>query len=744
MIKAIKLKECTPYQEAEIADCKKINFIFGANGSGKSTISSFLFHYPTITDERFSSTMLERDGQTSENIHVYNKEFRKVNFSENIPGIFTMGSATINEIKKIEELKEQRDKISGQIGTLKKTLGMKEIELNEEEANFKEEAWKRILKKNEKVFQKAFEGLRNNKGKFINELHRRIYGQPNSNEDACDREALLARAKTLYAKDLVKCPVFSVDIQQFLDSIRKIREDKIWHEVIVGNEDVDIGALIKELDNSSWVSQGRKYIRNDSNKCPFCQKDTITEEFRARLESFFNTEYESKIGQINEFRSEYKDNTNQIIEILSNSVSNETSREIGDLDADYYFAKFENLKNHFSACQRKIDEKLKQPGIKISIPDGSSIIDELFDLIKESNSRIVNHNNLVERADVERVKLTDDVWFSCISEEQQFISSHQSKKQNIEKAIKSIKEKIESQTQEQTKIEKEIVTKEKGITSVQPTIDEINRSLQAYGFTNFSIAPAKDSPNYYCIQRDDGTIVTDSLSEGEETFLTFLYFMQMIKGEQDPSKISDKKIIVLDDPVSSLDSTILYIVGAMVKELARDIRDGNGDVSQLFVLTHNVFFHKEASFINGKTSKLNDVNYWIIRKNNGISTVQAYNMENPISTSYELLWRELRENDEMSRVSIQNIMRRIIENYFKILGGFSDEDLTVKFKTVEEQIICKSLLYWINDGSHSIFDGLFIDDNIDTTSKYKKVFQEIFYQSGHGAHYDMMMKKEKT
>ena len=744
MIKAIKLKNCTPYQEAEIADCKKINFIFGANGSGKSTISSFLFHYPTITDERFSSTMLEWDGQTPENVHVYNKEFRKINFSEIIPGIFTMGNATIEEIKKIEELKEQRENISGQIGTLKKTLEKKTEELSQEEDIFKEEAWQRILKKNENDFHKAFEGLRNNKGKFINELHRRIKAQLNSDEVACDRAALLVRAKTLYAKDLAKCPVFSIDIQQFLDSIRKIREDKIWHEVIVGNEDVDIGALIKELDNSSWVNQGREYIRKDSNKCPFCQKDTITEEFRAQLESFFNTEYESKIGRINEFLSKYKDNADQIIEILSNGVSNKISMEVGDFDADFYFSKLDNLKNHFSVCQSKMEEKIKQPGIKISIPDDSSIINELLNLIKESNSRIVSHNSLVERADEERVKLTDDVWLACIFEEKQFISSYQSKKQNIEKAINRINEKIKSQIKEQARIKEEIVAKEKSITSVQPTIDEINRSLQAYGFTNFSITPAQDSPNFYCIQRDDGTIVKDSLSEGEETFLTFLYFMQMVKGEQDLSKISEKKIIVLDDPVSSLDGTILYIVGAMVKELANDIQNGKGDVSQLFVLTHNVFFHKEASFVNGRISEISTVNYWIIRKNNGISTVQAYGMKNPISTSYELLWKELRENNEMSLISMQNIMRRIIENYFKILGGFKDEDLIEQFKTAEEQIICKSLLYWINDGSHSIFDGLFIDDYIDAVPKYKDVFKGIFDKSGHIAHYNMMMRKEET
>ena len=76
--------------------------------------------------------------------------------------------------------------------------------------------------------------------------------------------------------------------------------------------------------------------------------------------------------------------------------------------------------------------------------------------------------------------------------------------------------------------------------------------------------------------------------------------MQWTKGSIDPEHVADKKIIVLDDPISSLDSTILYIVGAMIKDLSLSIRRGQGDVNQLFVLTHNVFFHKEASFIDGR------------------------------------------------------------------------------------------------------------------------------------------------
>jgi wobble nucleotide-excising tRNase len=84
-------------------------------------------------------------------------------------------------------------------------------------------------------------------------------------------------------------------------------------------------------------------------------------------------------------------------------------------------------------------------------------------------------------------------------------------------------------------------------------------------------------------------------------------------------------------------------------------------------------------------------------------------------------------------------MRRIIENYFGILGQKKDDKIVESFKTIEERMICRSLISWINDGSHSIPDDLFIDSYTDSIDRYKQVFEKIFFNMGHQSHYDMMM-----
>jgi wobble nucleotide-excising tRNase len=279
----------------------------------------------------------------------------------------------------------------------------------------------------------------------------------------------------------------------------------------------------------------------------------------------------------------------------------------------------------------------------------------------------------------------------------------------------------------------------KNVTSVQPSVDEINRTLKSYGFLNFEIVPSKAEKNQYQIQREDGSIAESTLSEGEITFITFLYFLQLAKGSTSQDSISEERILVVDDPISSLDSNVLFVASSMLKEIIKSTKRDEGNIKQLILLTHNVYFHKEVSFIDGRTKESNDTFYWILRRNNCISEIQSFETKNPIQNSYELLWMELKNRDKSSGLTIQNTMRRIIENYFKILGKYGDDELIQKFTNHEEQEICRSLICWINDGSHSIPDDLFIEHQENTIAKYFEVFKNIFVHTKHIEHYKMMM-----
>ncbi len=361
-------------------------------------------------------------------------------------------------------------------------------------------------------------------------------------------------------------------------------------------------------------------------------------------------------------------------------------------------------------------------------------------MIVESNKRIAEHNRIVADLQGEKKKLIECLWEFFIEEQRTFISTYWTEHNNLLNAIYGITKKCGSLKKCIQDLDNEIVEAEKNITSVQPTIDEINRSLTAYGFSGFRIVPSLEQKNFYQIQREDGTLVSSTLSEGEETFITFLYFMQMCKGANNVSKLSSKRIMVIDDPICSLDSNVLFIVSVILKDLISKIQKNESDVEQLFILTHNVYFHRETSYINGRPEERNWVHFWILRKEDNISNLKSYRTVNPINSSYELLWRELREDTATSIITLQNVMRRILENYFALLGNKRDDTLIKSFNSIEEQMICESLLTWINDGSHTISDDLFVDGYSDIIQKYKNVFHQIFIKMGHEAHYNMMMR----
>jgi wobble nucleotide-excising tRNase len=298
-----------------------------------------------------------------------------------------------------------------------------------------------------------------------------------------------------------------------------------------------------------------------------------------------------------------------------------------------------------------------------------------------------------------------------------------------------MKERQTTLKKEMSASQKELRELESKITSVQPTVDCINKLLACYGYSGFKLEKATAGTSYKIV-RLDGTEVKQTLSEGEKTFIAFLYFYHLLGGSNSENGTVIDRIAVFDDPVSSLDSDILFVVSSLIKHIFDDVRAGVGHVKQVFVLTHNVYFHKEVSFHKSNRKVCDDETFWVVKKNDGTSTFVKH-PTNPIKTSYDLLWSEIR-NPNRSNLTIQNTMRRILENYFKILGSADPDSLYHHFEG-EEKLICRSLLSWVNDGSHFGSDDLFFSVDEVTVDKYLATFRSVFEKSGHAAHYRMMM-----
>ena len=494
--------------------------------------------------------------------------------------------------------------------------------------------------------------------------------------------------------------------------------------------------MIQRLSINDWINKGREYIEDKT--CPFCQQETITDNFKNQLESYFDETYLTDIKQLNALKQEYNDLTQNIINQLNGIETNQKSLSNTKLDVDKFSAYLKTLVSQNATNNEILNNKVKEPSRKIDLISIKDQLDLIMNLIKSANIEIKKHNDIVENYTASRASLIKVIWKYLIEEYNTEISEYNTKKNGLEKGIINVDRLYNEKTTEYKTLDNEIKNLNKNVTSIQPTIDEINRTLKSYGFLNFEIVSTEEE-GFYQIQREDGTIADATLSEGEITFITFLYFLQLAKGGISEAEVNNERILVIDDPISSLDSNILFVVSTLTKDIIKQIKNDRGNIKQLILLTHNVYFHKEVSFIDGRTKTCNNTNFWMLRKNNNVTTLQSFEMNNPIRSSYELLWQELKSDEVKSSLTIQNIMRRIIENYFKLLGQYGDDALILKFETKEEQEICRSLISWINDGSHSINDDLFVELQHRTIEAYQKVFKDIFILTDHKGHYNMMM-----
>lgn len=732
MLESITIKKVATCDDTgiQITNLTKVNFIYGANGSGKTTITKFI---DKQTESLFADCSLVWKNGLPIKALVYNKDFREKNFGKgNIDGVFTLGQATKEEIEAIGKMQDELAKIKDSGIKKKETLEKQQAEKQEFDDEFKEAAWTGIYKKHEDVFKEAFKGVMQKesfKARILDEFK-------NNTATLKTYDELKEKAKTIFGKvPTTMQTITRIDFARILE----IESDKIWQKKIIGKADVEIAKLIQKLNLNDWVNEGRNYLQEDET-CPFCQQPTITEEFKKQLANYFDESFTTDTGLVKAYAEEYSRLAQNLTNIFQQIETVEKSNTETKLNMETFSAYLKTVSSQFISNKELLNNKIKEPSRSIDLISVKDQLENIQQVISAANTAITAHNLIVTNYTTERSNLIKNIWKYLVEENRTKIETFNKKSNGLQRGIENLQKQHQELREKYVQQNNKIKEANKNVTSVQPSVDEINKTLISYGFSNFEIVPSKTEKNQYQIQREDGSIAESTLSEGEITFITFLYFLQLAKGSTKEETITEEKILVVDDPISSLDSNVLFVVSSLLKEIIKAIKKDEGNIKQLILLTHNVYFHKEVSFIDGRTPENGDTFYWILRRNNKVSEIESFGIKNPIHSSYELLWQELKSKNN-SGITTQNIMRRIIENYFKLLGKYGDDDLIKKFDNHQEQEICRSLICWINDGSHGIPDDLFIEHQGTTIDKYFEVFKNIFVKMGHSEHYKMMMQE---
>ena len=274
-----------------------------------------------------------------------------------------------------------------------------------------------------------------------------------------------------------------------------------------------------------------------------------------------------------------------------------------------------------------------------------------------------------------------------------------------------------------------IVELQRQTINIEEAITHINNGLTDLGIDEFKIIKASDG--LYRIARPDANNrIYHSLSEGEKMIISFLYFIESCKGRKSATDAGRKKIVVIDDPISSLSHIYIFNVGRLIhNEFLR-----SDHYEQVFILTHSLYFFYELTDTN-KDRRDHDQKLFRLRKNSVGSELLEMKYEE-IQNDYHSYWHIIKD-DKQPPSLIANCMRNIIEYFFTFIEKLELNNVFQKSELQSNRF--SAFNRYINRESHSFGQNIFDIKEFDYAD-FKEGFRLVFEVSGYNEHYNKMMR----
>ncbi|WP_125559348.1 AAA family ATPase [Pseudoalteromonas rubra] len=730
MIESISMQGVASFQNptpVSLNTNKKVVLFYGHNGTGKSTVARYL---QDTTHSNYLNCSYVLPNAQDYQILVYNTDFVEKNFSQDsFEGVFTLGeknvtaeqaiSAAEEEIVKLEEQRTQKQALKKQHGD-KKTAQVKAI---------KNKCFEIKKEHDKKELDHCLIGFKGSASAFYDELLKiDLIETPEYTFESLATESKELNNKSAVPKSMIPNVVLNLGSTE---------SNAILTEVIVGSSESYLAELVKKLQNSTWVDKGRIYLDGAEGKCPFCQQ-AIDEGLIENINNLFDASYEEKKDDLKTLKSGYE----QSIKILNEALSATHYTALKDTKFD--LAK-EKLSGVLQANLTKLGQKLADPSIKVNLEDTSDLVQVLNDIINDKNvSRRAFNAKLSKKKD-SLSAIKKKFWSLVRIKYDTAIKVHDTLIESIESDIETVKGEEEALTiaiQAQNDV---IAENRKLITNIETSVISINNQIKSIGLEGFEIKKKPEESNHYYLCRGfslSGRDVYKSLSEGEKTLITYLYFLELCQGSvnSDSPTPKNKKIIVVDDPISSLSHNYIYEIGTLThKRLIKGYQ-----YAQVFLLTHSLYYlHEMMKYLpKGKDGSGNDrfdnkCNLFRVLKNAN-SNILPMGKED-VKNDYQSYWQIIKDaqNGTANNIVLPNIMRNILEYYFSFVH--KTDALKAALDELEEtDAEFSSFFRFINRESHS--DSVNITDlgEIDS-DRFIAKFKDVFIKTDFEEHYNKMM-----
>lgn len=727
-----------------------VNFFFGNNGSGKSTVAKAI---------QSGIGVAYAPGRAFGDYIplVYNQAFIDGNFSNyrNMPGVFTLNAKNAAAQKEIDEKTQARSNERKAKNAATEQRDKKIAAKEKLQKDFFKECWDR-----EEPFRTEFEKTQSGKGKskpFTEEIMR------HAPKDT-DIEELRRLYDSAYSDTAKRYSRFSsVEDSEVLDSLDG---NDVLSLAIVNSATTELAGFLRDIGATQWMRQGHDaYTEHADGRCPYCRRK-LDDDFEQTVIDSFDDRYQKNLTRLDEFLALYRKTANDLympLETLPSEVYPQiNTKPLSD--------KLAVLKAAIQSNVEAIRGKQEEPAKLVTLTETAPILKEIVEIISEFNALIDANNAVVDAGPKKRAECTELAFSLLAFRLKDIIAGYKKSDAALAEEISGFEGEITSHSEALEKINVALKVARSDTVETETAKESINIMLRDSGMQGFRMEPKSGVDHVYEVRRPDGSIA-ENLSEGEKNFIAFLYFYHLVCGSDSEDGETRDKIVVIDDPVSSMDSSSLFIVSTLVRQLIEICRnnadnrnrtvDGNF-IKQIFIFTHNAYFHREITY--SYVPKYEYVSFYLIRKLDSKSSIKLSDDVNPkiptermninpVKNSYAALWDEYKE--VKSSVPLMNVIRRILEYYFLQLCGYEGatlrQTILVKGKAEgnfkdengnddEEKFqLASSMLAYISASSIGMNDGMDYVEECINAAECRSIFEMIFTSMNQKQHYDMMM-----
>ena len=572
-----RLRDCGVFRDwtwpSNLLDFSRYNLIYGWNGTGKTTLSRVFRALELRRPPTVGEAVLRIDGgdvrneyfpQSTLQIRVFNRDF--VNESvfpvggSELPPIFIVGKESVERQKEADRLRDERSEKEKKLDDARQVKERTEGDLDKHCIDRA-----RVIKD---TLQKTGSAYNNyNKTDYKNRAQKMAADGDAASHRLSDeqREGLLAQHQATRKPKVSEVTYQVPALKVLADQVAEILRTTVVSSAIQ--------ALKDDSALAEWVRHGLVlHKERKSYKCLFCEQP-LPEDRLVKLEAHFNAEYERFLQRVEEQIQALKSAEKQAAEVrLPNRAElYEYLQNDFDKACKAFERERDTVRKYISELVKDLKRKRDTPFETLTRSEAVPSVDAAT--LDRLNGILCRHNQACDGFDSRVRDARDRLALNMIAESLDDFVRLRDAVQTATAAVGQIEDEIGRLTAEIERLEREIREHHR-------PAEELNKELKRYlGHGELQLA-IKDTG--YSIARNGKPAYM--LSEGETTAIALLYFL---KSLEDRGFDKANGVVVLDDPVSSLDANALYLAFGFIRERTED-------AGQLFILTHNFNFFRQV------------------------------------------------------------------------------------------------------------------------------------------------------